>query len=488
MEWIKTILNAVRAAVDGVSAKVDRLNAWAKTFAWVPAMSVTEDVILQNAKWEFESDGIVFSSTVPTVGVTYDVTINGKTYKATAWQMDNDGQKMTLIGEYMLTTKKDLPFLFGWVNGQAMFLYDGMKTGDTFVVSIAGRSVKAEKLPDVFIPDQILDATKDTARKTDPVFTGTFSQNRKAGSTIGDYSHAEGYETEAWNKYSHAEGYQTRTNGNAAHAEGEGSIASSSNAHAEGYKTSAGMEAAHAEGSETTAFGRDAHAEGYKTAASGDYSHAEGDSTTASTYASHAEGTTTTASGGSSHAEGLKTKASGKDSHAEGAMTTASGNDSHAEGRGTTASGSESHAEGHYTTASGDTSHVQGKFNIEDKSGKYAHIVGNGVLGKPSNAHTLDWNGVPWFQGRPQFGGTAQDNGSQSVVANGDTKITLKSSVAGSSKTFDLSVDDNGVLPESLYAPAMPVILTQAEYDALAAAGTVDESKVYFIKEEVAAP
>ena len=363
MEWIKTILNAVRAAVDGVSAKVDRLNAWAKTFAWVPAMPVTEDVILQNAKLESESDVIVFSSTVPTVGVTYDVTINGKTYKATAWQMDNDGQKMTLIGEYMLTTKKDLPFLFGWVNGQAMFLYDGMKTGDTFVVSIAGRRVKAEKLPYVFIPDQILDAMENAAQKTDPVFTGTFSQNRKADSTIGDYSHAEGH----------------------------GTIAS----------------------------GASSHAEGDSTKASGDYSHAEGRSTTASWGTSHAEGYNTTASGASSHAEGVNTKASGVSSHAEG----------------------------YNTTASGDDSHVQGKYNIEDKSRKYAHIVGNGTAyNKRSNAHTLDWAGVPWFQGRPQFGGTAQDDGSQSVVANGDKEFILASSTEGSTKKFKVTVDDSGTL------------------------------------------
>lgn len=433
MEWIKTILNAVRVAVDGVSARVGRLNAWAKTFAWVPAMSVTEDVILQNAKWEFKSDGIVFSSPVPTVGVTYDVTINGKTYKATAWQMDNDGQKMTLIGEYALTTKTDLPFLFGWVNGQAMFLYDGMKTGDTFVVSISGRRVKAEKLPDVFIPDQILEATKDAAQKTNPVFTGTFSQNRKAGSIIGDYSHAEGYETEAWDKYSHAEGYQTRTNGNAAHAEGEGSIASSSNAHAEGYKTSAGSSAAHAEGMETRAYGGGSHAEGSNTTASGSESHAEGLLSKASADAAHAEGRNTTASGNYSHAEGIYTTASGYESHAEGWYTTASGNVSHAEGA--------------KTKASSDYSHVQGKYNIEDKNGKYAHIVGNGTADdKHSNAHTLDWAGVPWFQGRPQFGGTAQDNGSQSVVANGDKEFILASSTEGSTKKFKVTVDDSGTL------------------------------------------
>lgn len=90
---------------------------------------------------------------------------------------------------------------------------------------------------------------------------------------------------------------------------------------------------------------------------------------------------------------------------------------------------------------------MQGKYNIEDKSGKYAHIVGNGTdLAKRSNAHTLDWHGVPWFQGRPQFGGTAQDNGSQSVVANGDKEFILASSTEGSTKKFKVTVDDSGTL------------------------------------------
>ena len=459
MEWIKTILNAVRVAMDGVSAKVDRLNAWAKTFAWVPVMSEQDDVILQNTKITATDGDYMFTSTIPTDGATYNVTINGASYQATAKALSNDGQTMTILGDYLVNPDGDLPFLFGWTKGVAV-LYTSITSQDgAYVVSIIGRTVKANKLPEDFVPDSVWTQIESMVKPKDPVFTGTFSQNRKAGSTIGDYSHAEGYETEAWNKYSHAEGYQTRTNGNAAHAEGEGSIASSSNAHAEGYKTRAGMEAAHAEGSETTAFGSGAHAEGQNTTASGAYSHAEGQGTTAG-FASHAEGRDTTASGASSHAEGENTTASGSDSHAEGMETAASGAYSHAEGQYTTASGVASHAEGQntkasgrysyaegqYTTASGDNSHVQGKYNIDDKSGKYAHIVGNGIPGKLSNAHTLDWAGVPWFQGRPQFGGTAQDNGSQSVVANGDKEFILASSTEGSTKKFKITVDDSGTL------------------------------------------
>lgn len=165
----------------------------------------------------------------------------------------------------------------------------------------------------------------------------------------------------------------------------------------------------------------------------GEYSHAEGLHTTASGYCSHAEGTTTTASGYCSHAEGRN--------------TTASGYHSHAEGYGTTASGFESHAEGTNTIATSSEQHVQGKFNIEDTAGKYAHIVGNGGnTAYRSNAHTLDWEGVPWYKGRPQFGGTAQDNGAQTVVGNGDKEIILASSTPGSTKKFRITVDDAGTL------------------------------------------
>lgn len=306
MEWIKTILNAVRVAVDGVSAKVDRLNVWAKTFAWVPAMSEQDDVILQNTKITATDGGYMFSSTIPTVGATYNVTINGASYQATAKTDSSDGQPMTYLGDYLVNPDGDLPFLFGWEKGVAV-LYTSITSQDgAYVVSIIGRTVKANKLPEDFVPDSVWRKIESLVKPTDPVFTGTFSQNRKADSTIGDYSHAEG--------------------------------------------------------------------------------------------------------------------------------------------QNTTASGASSHAEGQNTTASGDNSHVQGKYNIDDKSGKYAHIVGNGIPGKLFNAHTLDWAGVPWFQGRPQFGGTAQDDGSQSVVANGDKEFILASSTEGSTKKFKVTVDDSGTL------------------------------------------
>src|SRR5699024_3981026 len=92
---------------------------------------------------------------------------------------------------------------------------------------------------------------------------------------------------------------------------------------------------------------------------------------------SHAEGWRVKASGDRSHAEGDRVKASGKASHAEGMLTIASGGGSHSEGSNTVASGTRSHVEGLSTIASGMDQHVQGKYNIEDNSNIYAHIVGN---------------------------------------------------------------------------------------------------------------
>lgn len=104
-------------------------------------------------------------------------------------------------------------------------------------------------------------------------------------------------------------------------------------------------------------------------------------------------------------------------------------------------------AEGMSTIASSKYQHVQGKYNIEDSSNTYAHIVGNGTkITARSNAHTLSWSGVPWFKGRPQFGGTAQDQNSQTVMANGDKEIILASSSSGSTKKFKITVDDSGAL------------------------------------------
>lgn len=226
--------------------------------------------------------------------------------------------------------------------------------------------------------------------KTNPTGTGAFSLNRKANTTIGSYSFAEGYNTTA-----------SGTNGS----------------HAEGINTKAISDSSHAEGDNTTASGSRSHAEGVNTTASGFYSHAEGYGTTARGQSSHAEGEVTTASRNYSHAEGYGTIASGSRSHAEGGTTTASGDYSHAEGL--------------QTTAQRKSQHVFGEYNVLDTTGSeatrgsYIEIVGNGSsTSARSNARTLDWSGNEKLQGTVYVNCNSDSTGGSQVVSQADIEGT----------------------------------------------------------------
>ena len=157
-----------------------------------------------------------------------------------------------------------------------------------------------------------------------------------------------------------------------------------------------------AEGYNTTASGYGSHAEGGGTIARGMVSHAEGGASyngdaasTAANMGAHAEGLSTKALGMGSHAEGYETIAHETAAHAEGSNTITGAYSAHAEGSNTTASGYGSHAEGHGTITSTYAQHVEGKYNIEDSSDTYAHIIGNGEdEDHRSNALAVDWNGM----------------------------------------------------------------------------------------------
>ena len=347
------------------------------------------------------SDAALPDTTQLTVGKTYFVILNGVSYECVAWYSDDE--EAVIIGNGAIYGGE------GGGNGEP-FSCDSYSSGEiylntekagTYTISVSTEETIVHKLDKKYLPDEVIDS-------------------------IGIANNAQ---TTANKAQTTANNARTAVNSkmNASNPVGTGSFSM-------GRKSG-------------TAIGGSSHAEGQNTTASNNYSHAEGYKTTASGSASHAEGESTTASGVASHAEGENTKATRNYSHAEGYKTTASGHYSHAEGRNTTAAGIASHAEGQSTKASGSDQHVQGKYNVEDSQNKYAHIVGNGTdYNNCSNAHTLDWNGVPWFQGRPQFGGTAQDQDSQTVMANGDKEIILTSSTEGSTKKFKITVDDAGTL------------------------------------------
>lgn len=347
----------------------------------------------------------------PFLGSAYEVEFDGEVYTGTIYE---DGD---------MCVRTD----FTTSSGVEVYMYDGSSidsssalAGDhTIKLSVIGENVT--QIDDKYInfpvksvngktgivwlnPNDIGAANVHDLKlkmdKENPTGTGSFSLNRKAGSTKGQYSFAEGYNTTASGKNSHAEGEIT------------------------------------------TASYNSSHAEGYNTTASGYASHAEGDSTKASSSNSHAEGYKTEASNYASHAEGYKTKSSGRGAHAEGYVPDggtgetitvdgksynkftllAEGTGSHAEGCATIAYGDYSHTQGQYTFAYGECSNVQGKYNVIDTENKYAHIVGNGNTSTAtrSNAHTLDWNGNAWYQGTIKLGGTSYNDASE---------IALKSDV-----------------------------------------------------------
>jgi len=193
------------------------------------------------------------------------------------------------------------------------------------------------------------------------------------------------------------------------------------------------------EGMNTQASGDASHAEGRDSSASWPYAHAEGYGSTASKIASHAEGGHTTASADYSHAEGDSTTASGNSSHAEGNNTTARGNSSHAEGYYTTASGYASHTEGGYTMASSSYQHVSGKYNIEDTSGTYAEIIGNGTYQARSNARTLDWNGNEVLTGKLTVGTVGSNSMDVATIGQLPTSTSQLTNDSGFQTATDVS-------------------------------------------------
>ncbi len=212
--------------------------------------------------------------------------------------------------------------------------------------------------------------------KSNPTGTGSFSLNRLADSTVGEYSTTEGYNCTASGYSAHAEGYETTATGTQAHAEGCMSDATNNYAHAEGY--------------DTTASGNGSHAEGKWSVASGEASHAEGYSTDATATGAHAEGSNALAEGNYSHAEGYYTTASGLQSHAEGCGSDATGEVTHASGRDTIASNFGSTAIGKFNKAMTDG----GAYNTQVGD---VFAIGNGSsTSARSNAFRVTYTGASY--------------------------------------------------------------------------------------------
>ena len=98
--------------------------------------------------------------------------------------------------------------------------------------------------------------------------------------------------------------------------------------------------------------------------------------------------------------------------------------------------------------ASGAYQHVQGRYNIEDQTNQYAHIVGNGANSdRRANAHTLDWSGNAWFAGNIKIGGTSYSDTNAKTLIAGPASSTelggLKVRYDSTTQTLYIRNDDS---------------------------------------------
>ena len=304
--------------------------------------------------------------------------ITGNVLQAVLLSMvDTLGPEYQFLG---IATKSTVPVV---VEGNSFYITTEVGTYTKFKNS-GNTAITINKLG-------ILTSTNGTAWNFTPIFIGV---SKGGGEVFNDYvnntaggvnSHAEGQETKAVGDYSHAEGFQTHANKNNSHAEGRITVANGGASHAEGGETQASGDYSHAEGQKTVASGSNSHTEGYNTKATKSNSHAEGNSTESNGLSSHTEGTNTLAEGDNSHAEGNGGTATGNNSHVEGLETNTEGANSHAEGNKSGAFGDNSHAEGQLNNARGVNSHAEGQET--ESVGVNSHAEGFQTHANKNNSH-----------------------------------------------------------------------------------------------------
>ena len=214
----------------------------------VDGVQISDNETVENKTWSSSKIASEIPTTLPANGGNAD-TVNNHTVKSdvpeNAVFTDTTYSDATQI-EHGLMSVDDKKKL------------DGVEEGATKTLIDIGLSSTSTNPVQNKVVANALNNKADKSKYSDT----TINVGRKASTTIGGYSTAEGLETTASGSFSHAEGYQTTTSGSFSHAEG----------------------------CQTTASGSASHAEGFGTAAGGTFSHAEGNYTTTSNYASHASG------------------------------------------------------------------------------------------------------------------------------------------------------------------------------------------------------
>lgn len=284
--------NTATDAHSDIRTELDNKAPLVHTHDWLQNDSTAADYIANRPFYitQEETDIIsentfnINSSRGMNLDTTYTLPVAGNTYNVTYGDIVTT-KVATDNGDNIQIGDTYSEFIFKFYKNRTNNPY--LETGNTGekVIKITGMGDAYKTIDERYLPKSFTD---DKLDKKNPSGTGSFSLNRKADTVIGNYSFAEGCDTEASNHYSHAEGHNSIASGQRSHAEGFHTTASGTSSHAEGSNTTASGNCSHAEGNGTTASGLASHAEGIGYATR-NYSHAEGDSRALSEY-QHTQG------------------------------------------------------------------------------------------------------------------------------------------------------------------------------------------------------
>ena len=216
------------------------------------AIPILTNVVLPKEGDYFPPEDSTFSGFL--AGETYHVTLDGKEFDVIAFTINggtglsnvsaSDMESGTIPSDmWAVSTSPEVPNRIAcgasgsFVGKTISVRFDKIVVeGKWSVKKLAYELLPDQLLSDLDVLDKMMEKLSSQIKSllVDPVFTGSFSQNRMPGTDIGASSHAEGYNTTASRDASHAEGGYTTASGYASHAEGYKTTASADYQHIEG--------------------------------------------------------------------------------------------------------------------------------------------------------------------------------------------------------------------------------------------------------------
>ena len=175
---------------------------------------ILENVFLAERRLRLPAADAAFSGFVS--GKTYRVILNGEEESVVAKYFDGAGI-LSNVEDFSNPPDDAWALIYDSKEGKMIMEIDGAFLGATISVyydeAVTTQKWDVKKLSYELLPDQLFSDLKEMMEKlssqikslrVDPVFTGSFSQNRKPDTDIGIGSHAEGSNTTASGNHSHA--------------------------------------------------------------------------------------------------------------------------------------------------------------------------------------------------------------------------------------------------------------------------------------------